>query len=88
MSVRTEVGDQTDTARPPEVEEFPGLCRVCGKVVPRPSDLTSCTPTLCSEGCLAQVIVEYWARFGVQARVHLREGFARLEAIPGVFPPA
>jgi hypothetical protein len=65
---------------------LPGLCRMCGGAVPRASDPTSCTPSLCSEQCLARAIVEYWAAHGVQAEVRLRDGFARLEGLRGILP--
>ena len=68
-------------------EDFPGLCRVCGSVVPRAGDPASCTPSICSERCLARVIVEYWAGFGLQAQVSLRDGYARLEGLRGILPP-
>ena len=68
-------------------EDFPGLCRVCGSVVPRSGDPASCTPSICSERCLARVIVEYWAGFGLQAQVSLRDGYARLEGLRGILPP-
>lgn len=64
----------------PALEEgFAGLCRVCGGTVPPPSDLNSCTPSLCSERCLARAISDYWAGYGAKATVPLREGYARFE---------
>lgn len=60
-------------------ESFAGLCRICGGTVPPPSDANSCTPSLCSERCLARAISEYWAGYGVTAAVPLREGYARFE---------
>lgn len=62
---------------------FPGLCRICGGTVPPPSDPSSCTPSLCSEECLAKALVAYWAAHGVEAAVTLRDGFARLEGLAG-----
>lgn len=62
---------------------FPGLCRICGGAVPPPSDPSSCTPSLCSEECLAKALVAYWAAHGVKAAVKLRDGFARLEGLTG-----
>jgi hypothetical protein len=61
--------------------QFPGLCRVCGGSVPPLADPNSCTATLCSERCLAQALVDYWAARGVTVSVVLREGYARLEGI-------
>ena len=69
-----------------DVDEMPGLCRVCGGTIPRASDPTSCTPSLCSEQCLARVIVAYWAALGLEAQVTLQDGFARLEGLPGLLP--
>jgi hypothetical protein len=54
--------------------------------VPRASDPTSCTPSLCSEQCLARAIVEYWAALGLAAEVSLRDGYARLEGLRGLVP--
>jgi hypothetical protein len=71
-----------------EFDAMPGLCRVCGGTVPRASDPTSCTPSLCSEQCLARAIVAYWAALGLEARVSLQDGFARLEGLRGVLPAA
>ena len=67
-----------------EEDVLPGLCRICGGAVPRASDPASCTPSLCSERCLARAIVEYWAAFGFAAEVSLREGYARLEGFRGL----
>jgi hypothetical protein len=58
---------------------FAGLCRVCGGTVPPSSDQNSCTPSLCSEQCLAKAISDYWAAYGAKADVTLREGYARFE---------
>jgi hypothetical protein len=69
-----------------EDDVFPGLCRICGGAVPRASDPTSCTPSLCSEQCLARAIVEYWAALGLAAEVSLRDGYARLEGLRGLAP--
>jgi hypothetical protein len=88
MSVRIEAEKTLGTTLDPQVEDFPGLCRICGGAVPRPGDPVSCTPSLCSERCLAQAIVEYWAGFGLEAQVCLRDGFARLEGIRGILRPA
>lgn len=87
MQVR--IGEETEvrTAGRLAVEDFPDLCRVCGSPVPRPEDPGSCTPSLCSERCLAQAILQYWAGLGLEARVTLRDGFARLEGIRGLLPP-
>lgn len=63
---------------------FPGLCRICGGAVPPSSDPSSCTPSLCSEECLAKALVAYWATRGVRAAVTLRDGFARLEGLTRV----
>ncbi len=76
-----------EATREAEAEEFPGLCRVCGGAVPRAGDQRSCTPSICSEQCLARAITSYWAGLGVEARVNLRDGFARLESLRGIFPP-
>lgn len=62
-------------------ESFPGLCRICGGTIPRASDPGSCTPSLCSERCLARALVAYWAAQGVEATVTLRDGYARLESL-------
>ena len=86
MAMRTEVEDAVETSSDTESGGFPGLCRVCGGVVPRAGDQTSCTPSICSEQCLARAIVEYWAAFGVEAQVSLRDGFARLESLRGILP--
>jgi hypothetical protein len=88
MAVRTM---EPGVALPPdqvemEAEDFPGLCRVCGGTVPRANDPSSCTTSVCSEQCLARYIEAYWASFGLQAQVSLRDGFARLEAVPGILP--
>jgi hypothetical protein len=88
MSVRIEVEKDVSTTLDPQVEDFPGLCRICGGAVPRPGDPVSCTPSLCSERCLAQAIVEYWKALGLEAQVGLRDGFARLEGIRGILRPA
>jgi len=69
-----------------EDDVFPGLCRICGGSVPRASDPTSCTPSICSEQCLARAIVEYWAALGLKAEVSLRDGYARLEGLRGLIP--
>lgn len=86
MPTRIEAEDEVGASALPEPEEFPGLCRVCGSVVPRAGDPSSCTPSLCSERCLAQAIVQYWATFGLQAQVSLRDGYARLEGLRGILP--
>jgi hypothetical protein len=88
MSTPIDAEKGVPTVFDPQVEDFPGLCRICGAVVPRPGDPVSCTPSLCSERCLAQAIVEYWAALGLRAEVCLRDGFARLEGIRGILPPA
>jgi len=78
-------GDTRDALEAVEDEtSFPGLCRICGGTVPPPSDPSSCTPSLCSEECLAKALVAYWAAHGVKAAVTLRDGFARLEGLAGV----
>ena len=69
-----------------EDDVLPGLCRICGASVPRASDPTSCTPSLCSEQCLARAIVEYWAALGLTAEVSQRDGYARLEGLRGLAP--
>jgi len=84
METRIGIAEEVGTTTVPEPEEFPGLCRVCGSVVPRAGDPASCTPSICSERCLAQAIVQYWAGFGLQAQVSLREGYARLEGLRGI----
>jgi hypothetical protein len=84
MSTRFELEDEIAASTLPEAGEFPGLCRVCGSVVPRAGDPASCTPTLCSERCLAEAIVRYWAGLGLQAQVSLRDGYARLEGVRGM----
>jgi hypothetical protein len=61
-----------------DAEEMPGLCRICGGQVPRASDPTSCTTSLCSESCLAKAIIAYWAAQGAEAQVTLQDGYARL----------
>jgi hypothetical protein len=66
---------------PGPVEECFGLCRVCGRTVLPSSDPSSCTATLCSEECLAQALIAYWAARGVNATVVLRNGYARLEEL-------
>jgi hypothetical protein len=86
MPTRMSVEDEVGASALPEPEEFPGLCRVCGSVVPRAGDPASCTPSICSERCLAQAIVQYWAGFGLQAQVGLRDGYARLEGLRGILP--
>jgi hypothetical protein len=88
MPTKFEVQEEVRPSSLPESEEFPGLCRVCGSVVPRAGDPSSCTPSICSERCLARVIVEYWARFGLDAQVSLRDGYARLESLRGIISPA
>lgn len=87
MPARMEVEEVIGPSAEQEPEDFPGLCRVCGSVVPRAGDPSSCTPSICSERCLAQAIVQYWAALGLEARVSLRDGFARLEGLRGIFPP-
>ena len=71
-----------------DAEDFPGLCRICGGLVPRPSDPSSCAATLCSERCLREALVAYWAAQGAKAIVVLREGYARLEGIAGALDSA
>jgi hypothetical protein len=66
---------------PETVEDCPGLCRVCGRTVLPPTDPGSCTASLCSEGCLAEALIAYWAAQGVTATVVLRNGYARLEGV-------
>ena len=88
MPTRIGLEDEVGATALPGPEEFPGLCRVCGSVVPRAGDPASCTPSLCSERCLAQAIVQYWAGFGLQARVSIRDGYARLEGLGGILPTA
>ncbi len=87
MHTRIGIEDEVGTTTLPEPEEFPGLCRVCGSVVPRAGDPASCTPSICSERCLAEAIIQYWAGFGLQAQVSLRDGYARLEGLRGILPP-
>lgn len=78
------IGDARASGQAVEDEtSFPGLCRICGGTVPPPSDPSSCTPSLCSEECLAKALVAYWATHGVKAAVTLRDGFARLEGLAG-----
>ncbi len=86
MFTRPELEGGTGTSTLPEPDEFPGLCRVCGSAVPRAGDPTSCTPSICSERCLAQAIMQYWAGYGLRAQVSLRDGFARLEGLRGILP--
>lgn len=88
MPDRLQLEDEFKTSTLSEAEEFPGLCRVCGSVVPRAGDPASCTPSLCSERCLAEAIVQYWAGLGLQAQVSLRDGYARLEAVRGLIARA
>lgn len=77
-------GDVPEAGQAVEDEtDFPGLCRICGGTVPPSSDPSSCTPSLCSEECLARALVAYWAAHGVKAAVTLRDGFARLEGLAG-----
>jgi hypothetical protein len=87
MHTRIGTENEVGTTTLPEPEEFPGLCRVCGSVVPRAGDPASCTPSICSERCLAEAIIQYWAGFGLQAHVSLRDGYARLEGLRGILPP-
>jgi hypothetical protein len=87
MHTRIGIEDEVGTTTLPQPEEFPGLCRVCGSVVPRAGDPASCTPSICSERCLAEAIIQYWAGFGLQAQVSLRDGYARLEGLRGILPP-
>ena len=87
MGTRIQVEEAPTLSGQPEAEDFPGLCRVCGREVPRAGDPTSCTSSLCSEQCLARVLVAYWAGLGLEAQVSLRDGFARLEGIRGILPP-
>ncbi len=78
------IGDAPEDAQAVADEaSFPGLCRICGGAVPPPSDPSSCTPSLCSEECLAKALVAYWAAHGMKAAVTLRDGFARLEGLAG-----
>jgi hypothetical protein len=86
MPDRLQLEDEIKASALSEAEEFPGLCRVCGSVVPRAGDPASCTPSLCSERCLAEAIVQYWAGLGLQAQVSLRDGYARLEGVRGILP--
>jgi hypothetical protein len=88
MPGRIAVVEEVGASVEPEPEDFPGLCRVCGSAVPPAGDPASCTPSLCSERCLAQAILKYWADLGLEARVTLRDGYARLEGLRGIFPPA
>ncbi len=88
MAARIEVEDEVGISPQPVPEDFPGLCRVCGSVVPRAGDPASCTPSICSERCLARAIVEYWKTFGLEAQVSLRDGYARLEGLRGILPAA
>jgi hypothetical protein len=85
MLDRSDAHDMLEAAAP-VADETTGLCRVCGGTIPRASDPTSCTPSLCSEPCLARAIVAYWAALGSEARVTLQDGFARLEGLRGVLP--
>ncbi len=79
------IGDTREEAQAVADEiSFPGLCRICGGAVPPPSDPSSCTPSLCSEACLAKALVAYWAGHGMKAVVTLRDGFARLEGLARV----
>ncbi len=87
MPTKIGIEDEVGTTTLPQPEEFPGLCRVCGSVVPRAGDPASCTPSICSERCLAEAIIQYWAGFGLQAQVSLRDGYARLEGLRGILPP-
>ena len=68
----------------PAVHEFPGLCRICGRPVLPPNDPNSCAETICSERCLGEALVAYWAAQGIRVTVMMREGYARLESVPGV----
>lgn len=88
VTIEMEAEKSASTSLDSQVDDFPGLCRICGGVVPRPGDPVSCTPSLCSERCLAQAIVEYWKALGLEAQVGLRDGFARLEGIRGILRPA
>jgi hypothetical protein len=81
-----EGGQGSEAATLIEDDVLPGLCRICGSSVPRASDPTSCTPSLCSEHCLARAIVEYWAALGLAAEVSLRDGYARLEGLRALVP--
>jgi hypothetical protein len=87
MEQRMPVGDTREALQVLEDEtHFPGLCRICGGTVPPASDPSSCTPSLCSEECLAKALVAYWAAHGVKAAVTLRDGYARLEGLAGATP--
>jgi hypothetical protein len=78
------IGDTRGLGQAVEDEtSFPGLCRICGGTVLPASDPSSCTPSLCSEECLARALIAYWATRGVKAAVTLRDGFARLEGLTG-----
>jgi hypothetical protein len=78
------IGDTRGMGQAVEDEtSFPGLCRICGGTVLPASDPSSCTPSLCSEECLAKALVAYWATHGAEAAVRLRDGFARLEGLTG-----
>ena len=64
-----------------DADNFEGLCRICGCEVRRSMDPTDYVPTLCSETCLQQAIIAYWAALGLDAIVVLRDGYARLEGL-------
>ena len=84
MESSMSIGDTGEALELVEEEtSFPGLCRICGGAVPPPSDPSSCTPSLCSEECLAKALIAYWAAHGAKAAVTLREGYARLEGLAG-----
>lgn len=77
----SEPATEEQTQAREEEDNFSDLCRICGGTVPRASDPGSCTPSLCSERCLARALVAYWAAQGVEATVTLRDGYARLEGL-------
>lgn len=61
-------------------------CRICGRPLAESELEGDGLETLCSEACLREAILGYWAQQGCAAEVALEEGFARLITVRGVFP--
>lgn len=70
---------QVDIGRP--------LCRICGnEIASGRSDPAGRAATLCSEECLREAIMGYWAERGRTAQVSLEDGYARLTVVSGLYP--